>query len=212
MCTIITANNTINRFSLVDRIREDAEMNPDGFSMLMILDNGKPLFIRSLDVDALCELIVSMDYNRVFIHTRFATQGETKLENCHGWNTGSTYVFHNGSISARIAERFDVDSMAINHWIDQFGVEHALDYLIDETFANVFLVDLDAKNYIVQRSSAGTLFTDGNGNFSTNSFDELNIPVESYALEQFELDVENTVSRFYDVDWGSYKKFARVGK
>jgi hypothetical protein len=86
--------------------------------------------------------------------------------------------------------------MAINHWIEQFGLDHALDYLIDEPFANVFLVDLKKQTYIVHRSSGGSLYTDGNGNYSTNPFEAIMQPVPAYTLEQFELDVENTVPRY----------------
>lgn len=203
MCTIITANSTIDRFKLIDQIRSDSVGNSDGFACLMILDNAMPVFMRTLDVEPICQLIMALDYSRVFIHTRFATQGSVNLENTHGWNNGGQYVFHNGSIQSFTGKQFDVDSMAIRHWLEFDGVDGTIDRLINEPFANVFIVDIDEGNYIVHRSRAGSLFTDGNGNYSTNPFAEISMPVDPYTLEQFDLDVQNTVDRWSMNDWST---------
>jgi len=192
MCTIITANSDINRTALVARIMSDSLSNSDGYSMLMVLKTGKPLNITSLDVEAITNLIELMDYERVFIHTRFATHGVSALQNCHGWNAGGTYIFHNGSIRSKIADKFEVDSMAIKYWIENYGLNETLDKLSSEPFANVFLVDLDEKSYVVHRSSTGSLYTDGRGNYSTSQFDTVNLPVEPDTFEVHDLACENS--------------------
>lgn len=203
MCTILTADNTIDRKELVDRIYNDSFSNPDGFALLMIQANGKPLFVQSLDIEPIVSLVEYSEFSRVFIHTRYATQGKSALQNCHGWNANGTYVFHNGSIYSRIAEKFTVDSEAIRYWLENYGIDETIDRLIDESFANVFLVDIENGQYIVHRSRTGSLFTDGNGNYSTHSFASLTIPVPQDSLEQFDIDVENT--NIADSYWDSSK-------
>ena len=192
MCTILTANNTIPAHKIIEQLKEDAWSNPDGFAMLMVQKNGKPLFIQSLDIEPILSLIEYSEFERIFVHTRYATQGKSALQNCHGWQANGVYVFHNGSIRSRISDKFDVDSEAIRYWLDNYGIDETIDKLIDEPFANVFLVDIEQGQYIVQRSRTGSLFTDGNGNYSTHDFDAINIPLAQDSLEQFELDVENT--------------------
>jgi predicted glutamine amidotransferase len=174
----------------------------------MILGNGKPLFMTSLDSEAITNMIELMDYNRVFIHTRYATQGKSALQNCHGWNSGSTYVFHNGSIRSKIADKFEVDSMAIKYWLDTYGLDETLDRLENEPFANVFLVDLDKSFFVVSRSMTGSLFTDGNGNYSTNSFDNITMPVSQQYFKSHDFDCENTnqisLEKSYIPSWDTY--------
>lgn len=192
MCTIITADTTIDKRSLITRLRHDASSNSDGFSMLMILKGGKPLAMTSLDVEAIVSLIEVMDYERVFLHTRYATYGVSALQNCHGWNAGGTYIFHNGAIRSKIAEKFEVDSMAIRYWLENYGLDETLEKLDSEAFANVFLVDIDKGEYIVHRSTVGSLFTDNLGNYSTGSFDGIDIPVPVHTYEIHTVACDNT--------------------
>jgi predicted glutamine amidotransferase len=197
MCTILTADRSIPTNQIVDRMVADSSYNSDGFSMLAVLNTGKPFFIKSLDISVLTVLVESLEWTRIFFHARASTQGETSLQNCHGWNSEGTFVFHNGYISAKIARNFDVDSEAIKYWLDHFGTDATLDHLYNENFANVMLVDIDKGEYFIHRSITGSLYTDGHGNYSTNSFDTIKTPVNNWSVSKYDLDVVNTNDETY---------------
>lgn len=197
MCTIITADSSINKIALTDRLLFDAEYNTDGFTLLAILSNARPLVVRSMDVNAIVNIIHAIEYDRVFIHTRMATQGAAALQNTHGWNSEGTFVFHNGSIRSKIARKFEVDSQAITYWLDNYGLDETLDKLLAEPFANVFLVDIDNGSFVVHRSEQGSLFTDGKGNYSSNAFGAVKIPIEHYSWDMHEFYCENFPERNY---------------
>lgn len=198
MCTVITVDQSINKQSVIERIISDSMSNSDGFAMLMIQLDGTPLFIQSMNTDPIIGLIEIMDYKRIFIHTRYATQGIAALHNTHGWNHNGTYVFHNGSIRSKISERFSVDSEAIRYWLEFYGIDETIDKLHDEPFANVFLVNTVDGNYIVHRSMTGSLFTDGNGNYSTHAFDAITTPVAEYTVTDHDLDLSKPTEYRWD--------------
>lgn len=206
MCTIITAEKSIKAKDICDRIRQDSLYNCDGISLLMITDEKKPVIVRSMDYETVLTLIEYTPWERVFVHLRASTCSPALLQNTHGWNTKGIFVFHNGVIHSQSAEKFDVDSQAINMWLENFGLDETIDLLHREDFANVFLVDTDKGEYFVHRSSVGTLFTDGKGNYSTNAFCDIKTPVDAFSDHEHRFLVKNSSAeekRVYDwaFDW-----------
>jgi hypothetical protein len=121
------------------------------------------------------DTLYGVDFERVWLHQRFATQGEVSLASCHGWSYRGQIVMHNGVLRDPAAQRLPVDSMAIGRWLLN-GTADAK--LAAEGFANVFVVDTEAWQYTVYRSPGGSLYTDGNGNYSTEAIPGLiNLPV-----------------------------------
>jgi hypothetical protein len=94
---------------------------------------------------------------------------------------------HNGVLRAAEAQRCDVDSQAIGLWLRQGGMDFALKKLRGETFANVFLVDLNSNFFLVHRSVTGTLYTDGRGNYSTNPVGDVALTVQPWSWDCHEI-------------------------
>lgn len=189
MCTIITVDGLFSKDELIKRLSSDSMYNRDGYSALFVNSDVGEILIRTMDVDPIISMIKIYDYERVFIHTRLATQGAPALQNTHGFNSEGVFVFHNGSISSSESEHFTVDSQAIAHWLHYGGISSALLHLDTEHFSNVFLVDVINREYFINRSLGGSLFTDGKGNYSTNIVAEISIPVTKGVYSHYlELD------------------------
>jgi hypothetical protein len=58
---------------------------------------------------------------------------------------------------------------------------------LGETWANVMIVDTKLDRYYIIRQNSGSLYTDAQGNFSTNSFSEISTPVAQNTSETFSL-------------------------
>ena len=183
------------------RILDDSVSNSDGWALLLILKNGKPMFVQSLDLDPIFSILMDASWERMFLHSRFTTQGESTLPNCHGWQSNGTYVFHNGILSNPQADDFPVDSQLINWWIDRYGVNRTLQLLKTEYYANVFLVDTKQNEYIMHRSQTGSLFTDGLGNYSSNPVGSLVVPVPRYSNDIFELGMRKELPKSWFQTW-----------
>lgn len=185
MCTILTVNSAFYSRGLERRILADAAGNNHGFSLLLTDENGALLALRSMDIDPIIALIRATKWERLFLHSRWATQGEVSLANTHGWQSDAVFYFHNGSLMSDDAYVYPVDSQAIGQWIVEGGIGGALEKLRDEPFANVFMVDTEAGYYTVSRGTAGSLYTDGNGNYSTNAFDAIKVKVIDNSNESY---------------------------
>jgi len=172
MCTILTVNSKFDKQLVVDRITTDGYNNPDGFS-LMVQKGRDFSMTRSTSLDLITDLVWYSNWDRIWLHSRFATQGSVSLENTHGWNHDSTYVMHNGCLSDADTAKFPVDSQLIVDWVRLGGVPLALAKLKFETFANVFLIDSDTGEYTVHRTGGGSLYMDGIGNYSTQPFGDI---------------------------------------
>lgn len=213
MCTIITVSrDSVNNDDLVTRMVQDSAYNDDGWAAMFVLGSGKPMFLQSLDLDPIVSLVLDLDWKRMFLHARAATQGSPRLDNCHGWNADGVYVFHNGILSNPQSRDFEVDSQLIHWWVDRYGITKTLNLLRTERYANVMLVDTVANEYLIHRSETGSLFTDGDGNFSSNPMGGITKPVRPYTNDMFELGLSSTVSKYgmfageeddYNIGWSS---------
>lgn len=168
MCTLLTLSAEKWSREAEARIKQDAEWNPDGFSLLLVTPDGAHSQLRAMDIETILLLLRNVEWSRFFLHSRYATQGEVRLDTTHGWAEEGVFYQHNGCLSSPDARAYEVDSQAIGAWLFEGGVEFALGRLRDEKFANVFLIDVVAGFYAVSRSVAGSLFTDGDGNYSTH--------------------------------------------
>lgn len=202
MCTILTVSNTtVDIDSLVKHIESDGASNPHGFSLLMVTDNDKPMIIRSMDLAPIIDAVSFFKWKRIFLHTRYATQGGPKLQNTHGWNTDGAFVFHNGFIRSGEADRFEVDSQAIVHWLGKHTRRKAIGKLLAENYANVMVVDTEENDYLIIRAKSGRLFTDGKGNYSTNELGPVKIPVKTKTCSDFKLGLKREQPKTYRSDW-----------
>ena len=188
MCSIITFKKSMYTEAMADHVLDEMTSNGDGFSVLLIGDNGAILSdLHTMDPYAVLGVLDYCDYDRAFVHCRLATQGVPNVRNTHGFYNSGVYYQHNGILSDPAARRFAVDSMLIGAKLDQLGLHGTLDWLKTQSYANCFFVDTVTNRYFVTRNTVGSLFTDGIGNFSTTEFETICIPVthnseHSYAL------------------------------
>ncbi len=181
MCSILAAGqDTLSKALLLEYVRGELLGNPDG-SCLMLDGPEGMTSLRTMDHRLILQLLKRRDWDRCWLHMRAATQGTLTLRNTHGWiSTQGIAVMHNGILRGARAVEFEVDSQLILDWLEQGGEELALQELMGEPYANVFLIDSDSGDYAVSRSLVGTLFTDGNGNFSSRNVGHLREAVSPY--------------------------------
>lgn len=196
MCTLLTVSRDKYNEAIQNRIVADAKSNQDGFGLLLINEQGAEHVLRTLDVDLVLGVLNAVKWTRMFLHSRFATQGAPVLANTHGWDEGSVFYMHNGCIYTSEAKKYAVDSQVIGQWVRDGGVDLALERLLDERFANVFLIDTQKSMYIVHRSESGSLYTDGEGNYSTHDVGLINHKVDT-GFEFHEMPIKRPPPRVY---------------
>lgn len=174
MCTLITVTHDQYVSGVSQRIYDDAVRNNDGWSLLLTGPKGPITLLRTLDFTQVTDALDGR-WDRMFLHSRMATQGAATVPNIHGWIVDGVCIMHNGGLRAPEAIRCDVDSQAIGVWIRNGGIDYALRRLREESFANVFLIDMESGMYVVNRSVVGSLYTDGFGNYSTYPIDDVDI-------------------------------------
>jgi hypothetical protein len=177
MCTLLTIGAEQWSRAMENHIKDDAFHNPHGFALLLLNKHGARTILRSMDIEPILALLRNSDWERMFLHSRWATQGSVRLDNTHGWSDDGVFYMHNGCLMSKDGDSYPVDSQAIGEWIRHGGVDRALQNLQMEMFANVFMVDLDGGYYAVNRSMHGTLFTDGMGNYATNPIGSISMDV-----------------------------------
>jgi len=185
MCTLLTVSADKFSRALEQHIRHDAMYNPHGFACLMLGKDGADTIIRSMSIDTILLVLRNSEWNRMFLHSRYATQGVVRLDTTHGWAEEGVFYFHNGCLSSADADMYEVDSQAIGLWLQRGGTERALEGLKTEAFANVFMVDVVSGMYVVSRSPYGSLYTDKEGNFATVPCGEINIAVVPGTVEHW---------------------------
>lgn len=195
MCTLLTVDRSLWGAATQTRILQDSLSNSDGANALLVKDGQVIASFSALDVTLLTPTIDMLAragaWDRLFLHQRMATQGSVNVGNIHGWAdrvTGSIHIMHNGFLRHDDTRFFAVDSQAILHWIEQDGIEEALTRLQGEYAANVFVIDQDRPSFYVSRSRYNTLYTDGRGNYSTNSFGSIKQPVPPDTRREHLLD------------------------
>lgn len=183
MCTIMTITNELYDQQAVETIINDCIFgNDQGWCLILVDQDGNlKTKLNTMELEPIWALLDYEEWHRMFLHARYATGGSSvTLANTHGWESNGIHYMHNGTISSRQAEKLPVDSMQIGKWLE-IDLCYALDRLNDEYFANVFLIDEEDGQYWVHRSQHNTLFTDGKGNYSTNEFGEVCLPVGEYT-------------------------------
>jgi hypothetical protein len=164
---------------MYSRIIDDMKWNRDGFSLLLTDQFGDVVTsLRTMDGDAIVGMLSSVRFARAFLHCRMATQGSTSLDNVHGWSLNGVYVQHNGILSDVRAKQLPVDSMLILLKIKELGINKTLVWLKSQSYANVFVIDSTTSTYYMSRTTVGSLFTDGQGNYSTNAIGGISQPVD----------------------------------
>lgn len=180
MCTILSVSKEYYGRPLWNRIYQDACNNPHGYALILVDEAGASTVLRTLNLDTVFTLLEAGGWSRMFLHCRFATQGSVTLDNTHGWGVNGTFYMHNGVLMNPAADRYAVDSQLIGEWLRE-GTLAALDRLYYEPYANVFVVDTTEGYYGMHRSATGTLFTDWQGNYSSNRFGRCRHAVPMYT-------------------------------
>lgn len=187
MCTLYTFTGESKDQYLV-QILLDAQFNSDGFSAL-IDKGGKFTLIRTESIDFLVDTLTGIEADRYFVHLRMATTAYTGVTRCHGLDAGDFTVFHNGVIDYA----GDLDSRGIAELFAKHSLDFALTALKGFSYANVIAVNTQTGDYYINRSSVGSLYTDGRGNYSTTvivgvcsipvvvgQYDHISEPFEEY--------------------------------
>lgn len=194
MCTLLTFDQDsflADRREFTKRILQDARDNGDGWSLVCVdpLALNLDLHLQTLSVSLVLAAIedfmgaCSM-YGRVFLHSRFATTKFTGIAYNHGFtNHRGTIIQHNGVIHNY--RDLGVDSFNLIDYRTETAQELRDDLLTAmEFWANILLIRPNKNSYGVVRMQGGTLFTDNQGNYSTNRVGDIVIPVlDGYAKE-----------------------------
>lgn len=177
MCTLLTIGADQWSRAMERHIQNDAMHNPHGFALLLLAEGGARTVLRTMDIEPILSLLRNTEWERMFLHSRWATQGSVRLDNTHGWSDDGVFYMHNGCLMSMDADSYPVDSQAIGEWLREGGVDYAIQNLKGEAFANVFMVDLEGGYYAVNRSQHGALYTDGFGNYATTAVGDISVEV-----------------------------------
>lgn len=206
MCTIMTIDSLFysnNRTLVRDRIKSDARMNGDGWSLLCI-DPDQPelnVQVNSLRLKIVLATIDTFfdeagDEARMFLHARYATTSSVGIGYCHGFSDfNGRIIMHNGVIAN--PHNYAIDSYRL------IGLPQKDDEILGffeankDQYANVFVIDTDMLSYTVVRLTVGSLYHDGHGNYSTNSIGGLNKPVNAHTVVTHNLDTYAPIGNSY---------------
>lgn len=202
MCTLLTISRDIfeaNYEYAIKHIRKDADGNSHGFGLLTLGDKEEEsALIHTMSIEVVIAMLTADDkWKRMWLHSRYATGASINLFGCHPFSSvgeGRKYygeletgdkqyiVMHNGVLSNKDSKNFFVDSMYIGTMLRMHGLDKTLEYLKTETYANVFAVNPINGEWAMSRSSSGTLYTDGSGNYSTTPYSNIiATPVQQYT-------------------------------
>jgi hypothetical protein len=204
-----------------------AECNPHGHAALFINDLGEHTLIRTMNYDVIKNMmLLDNEWERVVIHQRYTTQGETNIMNTHMWQVGSMFYCHNGILKSPEKDGFAVDSQLIGHYLES-GYWNGLQFCQSEEYANVFIVDIETRKMTVSRSKTNTLFTDGKGQYSSTVLvGIIDIPVPTNSIRIIDLDIAdydefagyepipsyvsyNDIKRNEDIEEALYEAYAK---
>ena len=198
MCQLFSigrASFDANCESWMAALRAGANINSHGSAALFIDEtNGNHSIVRAMDWDDIEDVLeTKRDWTRVLIHQRYGTRGARDVFNTHFWQVGDLFYCHNGVLRGEVSQDFEVDSHAIGHMLETGGIWAALQFLQEQDYANVFIVDLNEYCYYVSRSETNTLFTNSGGDYSTASVAglvEQEVPRNSIVRHAFVKPVE----------------------
>ena len=203
MCTLISIDQTFyleNTKEVRHQILRDGRGNPHGWSLICVdpLNEYLDMHVQVQNVSVIIALIESFmgacsNYGRIFLHARFATTEFTGVAFNHGFtNSRGVMIQHNGVIQNYRDLAVDSFNFVDYDVTTAYALRNDL-LTADERWANVFLVRPSMNTYGVVRMKGGTLYMDHNGNYSTNPFEDINIPVgDSYARDHLLLPQANS--------------------
>lgn len=185
MCTIMTVDRrtfVLDPEAFLKQVLSDQRHNDDGSGLLLYNPKASAgsefSLIRTFDVAHVFTILKHGEWERFWLHNRWATQGAVSVDNIHMWSMRGVYFCHNGMLRTEPSQKTPVDSMAIGHWLRDLQIGGTIDHIIKrESYANVLLVDTRAKAYYAVRCSGGSLYTDGFGNYSSHQVSDLTTPV-----------------------------------
>lgn len=215
MCTIYTFNKQVfteHKKEIENLITLDNRGNHDGLSLVCIdpSNNSNDLMVKSFNLGWILFAIedfmtVCGSNGRIWLHQRAATGWNVHLGTMHGFTDRSgNILMHNGILHQPSRLLYAVDSFSL---IDTLPTESATLSLMalskmKETFANVFIIRPMDYTYGVIRCSTGKLYTDGEGNYSTNPVGSIGIIVPDDTAEEFKIGVKE-VNTTWDKSWNS---------
>ena len=192
MCTILTISKdfwTNNHLEVVERIESDALFNRDGWSLVCLddADTENDIQVNSMNVKVIVRTILdffdeSSEYARVFLHARAATTEYRGIGFTHGFSDlNGRIIMHNGIINN--PEHLAIDSYALTDL--PFALSKMLKFFENrgDTYANCFIIDTVERDYTVLRLSTGSLYTDNQGNFSTNPVGSIEHAVRRWTVD-----------------------------
>lgn len=199
MCTIITVSQDFwqsNSKAIVSRILIDAKTNSEGWCLVGI-DTRTPendIRFNSMRINLIPEMIKDFfnhasNEARVFLHARAATTRNVGLSFTHGFtDRDGRIIMHNGIIGN--LDYMAVDSFNLAYNYDLSSADTLLSSLKTnkESFANIFVIDPAMGIYQVVRMSTGSLYTDGEGNYSTHPIGSIAAPVATHSASEYYLD------------------------
>lgn len=202
MCTLMTFSREFwkaNRSAVIAQIHEDSKGNGDGWALIAVGTNQEATSIlRSKRLESILETLEEGWWERVWIHARHATGNKKGLAQTHGWSANDWYIMHNGILRHKDTHKFDVDSMVLIPLLEKYGLSAAVAYCQEnESFCNLLLVNPEEGKWYVGRNQAGSLYTDGDGTYSSREFASVNtaVPVGHsliYTVENFKKKVETS--------------------
>ncbi len=167
---------TENQLALLTTIINDSVRNGDGWALVGVdsLDGDNNIRFQSMKLDPIVDAMETFfkgcsKEGRVFLHSRFATTSSVGIAFNHAFDDRQgNIVMHNG-VFRRGVSKLEVDSFKLADMNLGESID-VLDDLLDdgETFGNIFIIDTVNLKYSVVRLSVGSLYTDGQGNYSTN--------------------------------------------
>lgn len=200
MCTILSFDKPLFRKfedEIVAQIVQDGKHNSDGSSLILIgKTKDKVVHLRTMNVEFITQFLTDNDdWERAWVHNRMATTQFRGLVGAHGFHGrfkgDDWYLMHNGQFRHQDARDFRVDSEWMMAILEAYGPKSALQVIAEnETYANLFLVCPTEGKWTMLRASGGSLYTDGNGNYSTSSIKDVIdkvVPINTSA--EHKLDV-----------------------
>jgi hypothetical protein len=184
MCTLLSVSRDFLMSTseiteaIIKRIRDDADFNSDGFSLILCGEKDTDaLNVQLMSLDSVLAILENVNWTRMWLHCRMSTTKITGVQGCHGFRTYEGWlVQHNGVITAGTATRLPVDSMVIADILTTHCVEDCVNWLhANASYANVFFVNPDSGEWVVSRSVQGSLYMDDHGNYSTHPIVEAGI-------------------------------------
>jgi len=214
MCTILT----VTKDKYDDKIKAQVEAdtmngNSDGYCLVLANEFGEIVSnLRSMTLEPILAALEFSEWYRMFLHSRLATgSSDVSITNTHGWGSNQYIYMHNGFIRDRAAKNLDVDSQLIGKWLEG-GVDFCVKQMQQEPYANVFLIDTVGPEFYVSRSKDNTLYTDGDGCYSTNKVGPINKKVRknsdhTHVIGNPEVKPEPTKKDEWETEWSRWDEY-----